>query len=166
MIYHGNRLSNTLQQRWRAGNIKPVRDFEKGCVKDFKTNLRYRILPALKEGDDALLKKLEIVMYDFLAYLYNPEISSLIKINERMAVLPNREPFRKGIISWLTLNFQNTSIRHIIALGIISAGCFAFGYALVAYGISLADSVSDSLILIGILFGTYYGISWSQTRTK
>jgi hypothetical protein len=169
MLKHANRLSYNLQQRWRAGNIKPVRDFEKGSVKKFKDNLRYRIIPTVRDGDMELLKKLDTLLYDFLAYLNYPDIKALVSLNERITLeLPNHEPFRKDIVTRLTLSLQNTRIiKHLIALASITGICTVFGYALLTFGnIPLVQSVGLSLTLLGILFGTYYWISGSQGRTK
>jgi hypothetical protein len=167
-LKNAKRMLMTLQRRWRSGNIKPVRDFEKDSVKNFKNNLRYRLIPAINEGNVDLMKNVESVVYNFLYYLDNPSIDSLIALNDKMKELPNREPLVKGFIDRVQ-NYVSSYriIKHLIVLGCLALATLAFGYSVFTFGkLPLGDCINYSLVLMGILFATYAGINWSQGRSK
>jgi hypothetical protein len=162
-------LCETIEERWHSGNIKPIRDFEKNSLKDFKTNLRYRLIPAIENGDVTMLQKVETYTYNFIAYLYKPSIDGLIEINNAMNLsFPNKKPLMSSIIGkfrgYIELDRVTKHIVVLASLGIVSVG---FGYTILTLGhLPLGDSINYSLLLMGILFATYAGINWTQGRSK
>jgi hypothetical protein len=134
--YRKKALSNAkafllcIDERFTVGQFKPVRQFVGNSVIELKKNLRYRVIPAIKKGDEEILKKVSQIMYNFL---YSPQrlsIERLKEINGQMAErLPNEEPFHKGRISRISTYVQTHKVvKHtIFILGFVVI-CVSLGY--------------------------------------
>jgi hypothetical protein len=168
-LKYAENLLSCVQQRWNVGTFKPIREYEKGSVYEFKKNLRYRIIPAIKDGDDAILQKVERIIYNFLAISKTLSIEEIMKLNEKMSRsdgLPNREPLRIGYRARFSGFFKSHKLaKHLLIIGSIALGCMLFGYALLTYWELQKESVlSDTIILFGILVSAYIAIEWSTNR--
>lgn len=134
--YRNKALSNAkafllcIDERFTVGQFKPVRQFVGNSVIELKKNLRYRVIPAIKKGDEEILKKVSQIMYNFL---YSPQglsIERLKEINGQMAErLLNEEPFHKGRISRISTYVQTHKVvKHtIFILGFVVI-CISLGY--------------------------------------
>lgn len=160
-------LLTYVQERWKVGTFKPIREFEKGAVSAFEKNLRYRIIPAIEVGDDALLEKVERIAFNFLYYAQTLHIEDIRKLNEMISApdtgLPDHEPSKLGYVSRF-LGFMRPNRRHVIVLGTIGIVCIVVLYGLLVWGLSKESAMSDTLILLGILISAYIAIQWSTRR--
>ncbi|MCJ7635023.1 hypothetical protein MUP77_21860 [Candidatus Bathyarchaeota archaeon] len=166
-LKYARKLLSCVQERWKVGTFKPIREFENGAVSAFEKNLHYRIIPAIEDGTDELLQKVERIMYNFLFNALNLHIENIRTLNERISApdigLPNREPSRIGNIPRLR-GFLRARRQHLIAMVSISTVCLAVLYGLLVWGLSKESAVSDTLVLLGILISAYVAIRWSTSR--
>jgi hypothetical protein len=162
-------LFSCVQERWKVGTFKPIKDYEKGAVSEFGENVRYRIIPAIESRDDDILKKTEGIVYDFLAIAHNLNIEDIRKLNEKMSApdtgLPNLKPFKIGYVArfWGYLK-SHKPVQHILVGGSIAAACIILGYELLLWGASKDSVLNDTIVLFGILISAYVAIQWSQRK--
>jgi hypothetical protein len=166
-VQYAENLLTCVQERWTVGTFKPIREFENGAVSAFKKNLRYRIIPSIEEGDDALLEKVEGIMFNFLNYAQTLHIDEIKKLNEEIYAketgLINHEPSKQGYISRF-LGFMRPNRLHVVVLGTIGIVSIIVLYGLLVWGLSKESAVSDTLILLGILISAYVAIQWNSKR--
>jgi hypothetical protein len=163
-------LLSCAQERWKVGTFKPIKEFEKGTVSDFAENLQYRIIPAVKDGDDLILKNVERIIYNFLSYAQTLHIEDIRSLNERMCAsdntgLPNRKPLKTSYSSRFGGYVKSHRLaQHVLAGGAIGAICIMFGYGIFIWGVSRESVIGDTLILFGILMGGYVAIQWGRNK--
>jgi hypothetical protein len=163
-------LLSCVQERWKVGTFKPIKEYEKGAVSELEQNLRYRIIPAIKGRDDELVKKVETIMYNFLAYAQSLHIEDIKSLNERIIApdigLPDRKPLKIGYIArFLGFLKSHKAAQHLLAMSSIGVACVIFGYVLlVNWELPKESVLSDTIILLGILIGAYVTIQWSTNR--
>lgn len=124
-----------IDERFTVGQFKPVRQFVGNSVIELKKNLRYRVIPAIKKGDEEILKQVSQIMYNFL---YSPQglsIEVLKEVNGQMTErLPNDEPFQKGRISRISTYVQTHKVvKHFIFILGFGVICVSLGYLGVTY---------------------------------
>jgi len=165
-LKYAENLLSCLQQRWNVGTFKPIIEYEKGAVFAFKQYLRYRIIPAIKDGNDEVLHKVERIMYDFLIFTQSLTIENIRNLNEEISRpdgLPDRRPTKTGYASRF-LGFFRARRQHLVALVSIGAVCVIILYGLIVWGLSKESAVNATLILLGILISAYVAIRWSSHK--
>jgi hypothetical protein len=165
-LKYANNLLSRVQERWTVGTFKPIKEYEKGAVSTFKDNLRYRIIPAIKDGKDELLQKVERTAYNLLYFAQTLTIEHIRHLNEGMSNpdgLPYHKP-EKIAYAPRFLGFLRNRKNHLLAFGAIGIVCIVALYGLLVWGLPKESAVSDTLILLGILIGAYVTIQWSNSR--
>lgn len=156
--YAKNFLS-CIDERWTIGNIKPIREYVGDSISRFEKNLRYRIIPAIKDGDEEMLKKLDSVMISLKILSHDFSIESIKNTNEQICKeLPNREPLKIGYQMRFSMFLKSHNyIRHSFTTSIIVTVCILFAYTLLTYSnITKEYILASSVALFGILLGTYF----------
>ena len=165
-LKYAENLLSCVQERWNVGTFKPIIEYEKGAVSAFKQNLRYRIIPAIRDGNDELLQKVERIMCSFLFFTQNLFIEDIRSLNEGMSRpdgLPDRRPTKIGYTPRF-LGFFRARKQHLVALVSIGAVCVIILYGLIVWGLSKEAAVNATLILLGILISAYVAIQWSSRK--
>lgn len=165
-LKYAEKLLSCVQQWWKVGTFKPIRQYEKGTVSTFQKNLRYRIIPAIKEGNYELLQKVAVSMHDFLYVALTLNIEAIRNFNEKLSSpegLPDRTPVKIGYTQ-KSLGFLHARKQHLAASVSIGAVCLVVLYGLLIWGLSKESAVSDTLILLGILISAYVAIRWSTSK--
>jgi len=148
-----------IEERWTIGNIRPVKQYVGDSISNLKKNLRYRIIPGIKDGDEEILKKVANVMFSFENYLTVFSIESINNINKQISEeLPNREPLKMGYLMRFSMFLKSHNyIRHSFATSIIVTVCILFAYTLLTYSnVAKEYILASSVALFGILLGTYF----------
>jgi len=148
-----------IEERWTIGNIRPVKQYVGDSISNLKKNLRYRIIPGIKDGDEEILKKVANVMFSFENYLTVFSIESINNINKQISEeLPNREPLKIGYLMRFSMFLKSHNyIRHSFATSIIVTVCVLFAYTLLTYSnVAKEYILASSVALFGILLGTYF----------
>lgn len=57
-----------INKRWKIGSFMMAKDYFGNSISELKNNIRYRLIPNLKDGDDELLGKIKQHMGNFLMY--------------------------------------------------------------------------------------------------
>jgi hypothetical protein len=148
-----------VNNSWTIGNFSPLKDFVRDSVSDFKKDLQYRVIPAIRDGDDELLAKVTSVLSSFIASSPTTpsfSIEAIERINKRLEELPNRGPLTMGYLArgrnFLTIH---TMWRHFVMLTLIGLSSFALGYAFWTRGVSLDNAWLGGIGIFGILVGGY-----------
>jgi len=156
-----------MEQRWTVGEFKPIKEYEKGSVSELEENFRYRIIPAIKNGDNAVLEKVETIMFNFLHRAKTLHIEDIMWLNQRIADpnagLPDKKPSKTGYITRF-LGFLRPRKQDVVALGFIGVVSVAALIGFLVWGLSKESAITDTLILFGILMGAYVSIRLSKNR--
>jgi hypothetical protein len=124
-----------VDERFTVGQFKPVKQYVGNSISKFKQNLRYRVIPAIKDGDEGLLKNISQIMYNFLYSSKNLSIEYLNEVNKQMAErLPNREPLKARYSSkiWIYMQAHKAAKHSAFVLGFVAI-CSSLGYIAVTY---------------------------------
>lgn len=155
-------------KRWKVGTFKPIREYEGGAVSQLQENLRYRVIPAIKDGNKDILKKAEGFVYSLMAYAETLRLEDIKRLNENMSApdgLPLVKPVKVGYLPRLSAFLRShTMVQHVAAGGLIATACVITGYALVYWGLPKEAAITDALIIFGILVGAYVTVFWSTRR--
>jgi len=154
-----------IGQRWTIGSLKSVKLYVGNSISNLIENIRYRLIPAIKDGDDELLRKVKDIMYDFFVFSKNLEIKRIEFLNKKMQEsLPNRKPLKMGYFSRLsTFLKKHTVLRHSVFVSIIVVVSFVLGYLGWNSGLTKEGSWIVGITIFGILMGIYFG---KQPRTS
>lgn len=143
-----------VENRWKIGNFKLAKDRFKKPILEFKKNIRYRLIPTLKEGDDELLRQAQNAI-DYYHLVTAFSLESINKLNEQMSSrLPSRERMRTGrhhrLIDFLRIH---KITRHALFTLSLIIGCCAFYYMAVGHlGVSKDYAFGGSVaIFVGLL---------------
>jgi LPXTG-motif cell wall-anchored protein len=101
-IGYGESLMYAVAQRWEIGSFSLVEGCQK-AVKDFKDNLRLRVMPALEGNDDDKLRKVRDLMYNFFYQSNKLKPEDLQEANAEMSTEGGPrflESKKQGIISY------------------------------------------------------------------
>lgn len=153
-----------IKKRWKIGSFKLARDYFGSPLSELKKNIRYRVIPSLKDGDDELLGKVEQHMRNFRAYSRNLDVESINILNKRMSAnLPSTESIKIGFRDRLSMFFSTHKIlKHGLFVSTLLIGCCVLYYMAVSHlGISRDYSFGGSVaIFLGIL--TIYSTKQSK----
>ena len=162
-IEAGRHFLAVVRRNWLVGNFKIARLTLGDQISEFKSNLKYRVLPALEKANDQDLLKVRSFFYNLAFYLdkANPSVADLETINKNILVLTSREEEirkkRRGrAIRLKDFVLKPRTLRH---LGVFSS-IFLVGAIVYLCGVHF-DLVSKdgafvaSLAFIGILVAGY-----------
>jgi len=116
-----------VRERWDIGNLKAIKELVGDSVSDFRKNLQYRVLPAMRSSDEGILGETSQIMYNLFASSKNLKIDDIRALNQRMNVLPNMEPLHAGKLASVQMIFRKhiilrhslTILSFLVASGII-----------------------------------------------
>lgn len=122
-----------IENRWKVGPFKPVREY-RDTISDLKKNLRFRVIPYIKDGDDELLKKIERIMYNF-AYYGLLTLEGIDKLNTQMSQdLPTTEQLKVGFSEkWRRFFTTHRIFRHSLVMAGFVVICIMLGYVGLVY---------------------------------
>ena len=162
-IEAGRNFLETVRSNWLVGNFKIARLTLRAQISEFKSNLKYRVLPALEEANDQDLLKVRSFFFNLALYLdeANPSVVGLETINKNISVLTSREEEirkkrRARVMMLKDFVLKPRTLRH---LGVFSS-IFLVGAIVYLCGVHF-DLVSKdgafvaSLAFIGILVAGY-----------
>lgn len=167
--YRKKALKNTkdflscIEEKWKVGNFKPVKLYVGSSLADLKKNLCYRVIPAIKDGDDELFKKVSQIMSTFLFFSKTLSIENINKLNNQMSkkeetMLPDREPLKIGYFARGSKFFKTHRIlKHSFAVAGFAVICVALGYVgVTCFSITNNYAWGGSIALFSILLATYF----------
>jgi hypothetical protein len=157
-----------IREKWKVGNFKLVKQSEE-AVSNFKKNLAYRVIPAIRNGDDEQLRRVNHIMYNLWGYSRVLKIEDIEALNEQMSkkedtMLSNKEPvkvnYQKMLASLKSIKF----LEYVPAATILAVICVILGYVGVVYfDIDRNYAWGGSIALFGILLGAYFKVK-GKTR--
>lgn len=152
-----------VEERWKVGSFKPVRLYVGDSISNLKKNIRWRVIPAIKDGEDKLLGKVSRIMYNFLFFSKTLSIENINKLNDQMSkkegtILPNREPLKIGYLARGSLFMKTHRIlKHYFVISGFAVICIVLGYIGVThFSIAKEYAWTGSIALFGVLFATYF----------
>jgi hypothetical protein len=175
--YAGYLLSSI--ERWDIGKFKPVQSLLGNTVSDFKDNIKNRVIPAIRDGDDHLLSIVELVMRIINNLSKKLTIDNIERMNKLMSLKKGSEESRTGDVGYLPyrkplsigktekllllLKTHNASRHILIALSLL-VFCSIAGYiGIYILGID-KNYVWTGLIAAFVgLFGIYFS---RQPKTR
>jgi hypothetical protein len=145
-----------IEERWTIGIFKPVRQLVGNSISDLEKNIKYRVIPAIKDGDEKTRKQVHQIMYNF--HYSGFSIETINEINKQMSDrLPNKEPLKRGYWARGLGYFKAHSIvRHSVALATFGFSSFIVGYVFWTRGVSIDNAWLGGIALFGILTGIYF----------
>jgi len=168
--YRKEALENTkkflscIEKRWKVGSFKLVK-FVRDIILDLQSNLKDRVIPALKEGDEQELEKVKSIIEVFNNFSDNLTLENLRAVNEQISQqIPERRPpkvkLRQRISSFLE---AHKIVKHTIALGGLALICIVIGCVVVIYG---GISIEAAFTTLGFAFVTFAGVYLSRQRRE
>ena len=168
--YRKEALENTkkflscIEKRWKVGSFKLVK-FVREIILDLQNNLKYRIIPALKSGDDEELEKVKSAFVLLRLVSRNFTVEGIKTVNNMIvSQIPVRKPLRmktlRRISGFLSVH---KIIKHIIALTVLALACTVTGYIAIVYG---GISVEATFTTLGFAFVTFAGLYLSKQRKE
>lgn len=158
-VKNAEEFLSCIEKRWKIGRFKLARNYFGKSLSELKKNMRYRVIPFLKDGDDQLLSQIEQIMRNFHGESRRFSLEGINKINEQMSSrLPTTEKLKVGFRHGLSI-FLNTHkiLRHGLFVTSLLVGCFALYYLLIEqveiqkeYAVTV--SVAAFLALLEIYF--------------
>jgi hypothetical protein len=157
-IKNGKDFLVCIERRWKIGTFKLAQEYFGKSLFDLKENIRYRIIPALKDGDSELLGKVEQIMRNFTA---PPIILSLEKINklneDSSGRLPNRKPIQVGLRGHLSIFLSTHRIlKHGLIVFSFLIICVIFYYMVITFQWASKDYAFAGSIAVFIGLLTIY----------
>jgi hypothetical protein len=152
-----------VDERWTVGKFSLSKNFVGDSISDFKKNLQYRVIPAIKDGDDELLGRVNSA---FSTNRLAPSplwpsfsIEVIEEANKQLSTLPNREPLKIGTLAkaWRFLTIHKM-MRHSVILALIAFLSSVLGYIFWTHGVSTDNAWLGSIAIFGILTGVYFSI--------
>jgi len=145
-----------INEKWKIGNFKLAQDYFGKPLSELKKNIKYRVIPSLKDEDDKSLDKVEQIMRNFLAQSRKFDLESLNTINEQMSSrLEDAEGTNGiGLRDQLTNLFSAHKIlKHGSFTITLGTACCIFYYMVVSYlGIQVEYAFTGSVaIFLGLL---------------
>lgn len=152
-----------IEKKWKVGSFEPVRRYVGDSISNLKKNIRWRVIPAIKDGDDELVNKVRSIMYNFLSFSKALSINNINELNDQMSktegtILPKREPLRKGYLARVSMFLETRRIlKHSFAILGFFVICVVLGHVGITYfGIAKEYAWTGSIALFVGLFATYF----------
>jgi hypothetical protein len=131
-------LISTIEKRWGIGSFYLVRNTYEKPLTDLKQNFREKVIPLLKESENASTMKIEAIMMDFLAKLRSLNLEGINFVNQEMSTLPspktaavdNRSTLEDQIKDMSNAHRTMTNLFFIFSL---VAGCIVFYWLVTSY---------------------------------
>jgi hypothetical protein len=157
-IKNARNFLSCIIERWKIGSFKLVQNVFKKPLDELKKNLQYRIIPALKDGTQEELEKVEAVMRNLFYQSKNLKLDDIIALNEQMAKLPSREPLKVGyrnrIANYMNVHRVQKNVLLVSAFALVSC---VFYYLTVTYvGIAKEVVFPSTVVLFVGLITVYY----------
>ena len=154
-----------IKERWKVGKFKLVQELVGDIISNLKENLMYRVIPALKEGDERELEKVKSIIEVFNNFSDNLTLENLRAVNELISQqIPERKPpkikLHQRIASFLE---AHKIVKHAIAIGGLALICIIIGYVVVIYG---GISIDAAFTTLGLAFVTFAGVYLSRQRRE
>jgi hypothetical protein len=156
-----NNTKNLLStiENWNIGHSKLVKSYVKDSVSNLKTNLRYRIIPALENCSEEVLKNVKLIMRLIYVKSKNLTVESIDVINTQISkMIDEQKPYRIGYISQCSrfLRYHKV-IRHSLTVSVLTIICVALGYIGVSYiGITKEYGWIGAITIFVCLLGIYF----------
>ncbi|MDH5481677.1 MAG: hypothetical protein OEY22_02190 [Candidatus Bathyarchaeota archaeon] len=149
---------SSLEERWVIGNLKPILQLVGNSISDLKKNLRYRVIPAIKDGDEELLKQVSQIIYNFLISSRDLSIEGINEINRQMSErLPSKEPLKLGLLAkGAKLIKAHGALKHSLALITIGISSFIIGYIGWTYGVPVEYAWMGGIAIFVCFTGIYF----------
>ena len=136
----------------------------KEAVSNFKKNLEYRVVPAIKSRDDELLQRVNRIMRNLWGYSRSLKLEYVEALNEQMTsredtMLPSKEPLRIYFHKILASLKSRMLLEYVPAVTISGIISIVLGYVGITYvGIDRNYAWGGSIALFGILLASYFKI--------
>lgn len=158
-----------IEGRWTIGDFKALEAYVGNSLFDLKKNLRYRVIPAIKDGDDELLRKVSQIMFSFQFFSKKLSIEKINKLNQQMSEkegrrLPNQEPLKVGHFTRFTRTLQtHKSLKHCVTVSGFAVISIVLGYIGINYGLAKEYAWMGAITLFIGLTGIYFA---GQPKTE
>lgn len=149
-----------IKENWRIGSFKLVRQFVGTTVADFKNNLQYVLIPAIRKGERDKLERVEFIMTAIKMISADLQIEGLKTINNVVdgliskGILQREKPTKLGYNDINILGSRAFKNPIFIVCWIILASAI-FGGLLFYFGLSKEFAIGSSITVFGILITTY-----------
>lgn len=137
-----------IEKRWKIGRFKLAKDIFEQPLLEFKKNIRYRVIPALKDGDHESLVKVEHIMIMF-NYLEGLSLETINTVNKTAISvnLPTTEGREAGFLNRLSNYLRTHKVaKDGLFVSLLIAGCCVFYYLLVTY----VGIIKEYAITVGV----------------
>ncbi len=120
-----------IKEYWEVGNFDLAQEHFGKAVSKLKKNLREKVIPNLRTGNDEALGKIEQLMNNFFWEPFSLE--SIGKLNDGLAKLSTTR--------WITIRLGNRwrifdthkILKHEVVISALAIFCFVFSYVMVVY---------------------------------
>ncbi|UCE16054.1 MAG: hypothetical protein JSV12_00050 [Candidatus Bathyarchaeota archaeon] len=146
-----------MEKRWEVGSFEPVRTY-RDTISNLKKNMKFRVIPYIKDGDDKLLRKIRGIMYTFS--FHQLRLEHLDQLNTPMSQdLPPTEQLKAGFSEQCQRYFKaHRILKHSIVVAGFAVTSIVLGYIGMTYveNLSMEGVWVGSITLFGILIGVYF----------
>jgi len=138
--YRKKALENTkdflscIEKKWKVSSFKLVKTYVGDAISNLKKNIRYRVIPSLKDEKDESIIDVEQIMRNFLTVSRSLDLKGINSINKQMSSKLNAIKsvgFRDRLSTFLN---AHGVLKHGLATVSLVIGCGVFYYIVVSYG--------------------------------
>jgi len=154
---HAKDFLSCIRKRWKIGSFKLVQDSFRKPLDELKRNLEYRVISALKKGNEDELGRVEQIMRNFLHLSQNLKLEDILSLNEQISKLPTTEPLRIGFRNRARdyLNVHKV-LKNVLVVSTFLVVCCIFYYLVVTYIGIVKEVVFGSTVVLFVGFITVY----------
>lgn len=141
-----------ISDGWGIGRLKLVKNLVGEQINSFKRNIKQRLLPAIRAGNEEGLKSSLKILELISNFLLNPSVEQLDVINDGMLI------FRTITVKKLSTldKFKISPMQHLLPLsGCVIGGIFAFCFGLYFLDVSKETSYIAGFTFAGVLLTAY-----------
>ncbi len=125
------------EEEWNVGNFKLVRNY-KTVISEFRKNLRYRVIPALKSDNNDLLRRVSQLMYNLfywseLLTLENIETSNKWMADIEDTKLPSSESQKIDYHRVAGIVKNKRLLTYVLPLATSAIASIILGFVLMGY---------------------------------
>jgi len=149
----------SIVESWNIGEFLPVKLYVGDFVKNLKKNLRTRIIPALREGNDEDLARVNQIMYHLFAVSrVSLKIEDIQTVNTKISDnFPKERQFKIGFSAKTSDFFRTHKIsKHFLVVMALVGLCILLGYGALSFGASIDTALIVSVTLLASLLVVYF----------
>jgi len=143
-----------IEKRWKIGSFKLAKEHFEKPLSELKDNIRNRLIPALKDGDNETLITVGKILSPFQRECTSLDLEKIKNLNQQLSCLSKTERIEVGLRKRLSTFFSSHKIvKHGVFISILALACCIFYYIsvsliMIAKEYAFGGSVA---IFIGVL---------------